>query len=588
MFRTLSNLYQESSGLSNPIHLGLSNPVEKKWFIDNEMAKTQMLDETYKIHKAYSEKDTDVFRDTHVSVTEEITSNRIIEPLDERFAVTLALTGPPTIRTIRNEDVRIYNRIANPINYNIVTQGGNTVDVTLQEKKQDIQYDKKIDKHLYLQSIQKYNFNSDIPDTTIPPFDIVYLQHLFETFGNKTGTLYPSMNNIILYNSMANVGEVKQHLNEIRRNTKSSDYHTKNRAFSQLGIKPIITRAPYVQGVEVFWFSNNIFMCRTIEKKLIEYNIESFTVVQLTDIRTITSFSTKFNVIADEFFISLQQPFDSDKMLRNDKIVDMPGLFANIGKGVSTSYSTFHALLPNILKTYHEGSTFILQCGPMDYSLTCEIRAPFLNFEVKNGIFEETRNPAMFSQKVSSVDYHMRPEEKEYVPGMKSFIRLNNSNSHIDILNISYKSWVSVSFAFRLKSIPVKDEIIMNFGMYTVIAKPLNRSTIGISISYMNKTWNIQITPYTLSLNIWYVIVISNHDGIDVYCDSIHDLISKKGHSTVTRITNKISYMNHSITVGRKNIPSVFSYDVAWIHFFDYMISPNEIYRDCMTDWIFT
>ena len=33
---------------------------------------------------------------------------------------------------------------------------------------------------------------------------------------------------------------------------------------------------------------------------------------------------------------------------------------------------------------------------------------------------------------------------------------------------------------------------------------------------------------------------------------------------------------------------SSFSYDIAWVHFFDYNVSANDIYRDSMTNWIFT
>ena len=31
-----------------------------------------------------------------------------------------------------------------------------------------------------------------------------------------------------------------------------------------------------------------------------------------------------------------------------------------------------------------------------------------------------------------------------------------------------------------------------------------------------------------------------------------------------------------------------FNYDIAWIHFFQHNASNDDIYRDCMANWIFT
>ena len=216
--------------------------------------------------------------------------------------------------------------------------------------------------------------------------------------------------------------------------------------------------------------------------------------------------------------------------------------------------------IPNITKIYSETTAIVMPNEPnlfidKNYSLTCEPRAPFLNFEV-NDTFEETRNPGIFSQfiKLSSVDYHLRPEEREFVPGKKNFLRLNNSNSHIEIANIL--SWGTMTVAIRLKSIPVTSEIIINFNTYHIIATPLNRSVIGISIAYIKgKTWTTISTPYKLPINTWYLIVVSNTTtGFDIYCNSINELISNKGNTPVTRITDSVNTQIVNITIGRKSI----------------------------------
>lgn len=569
MFRTLSSLFPESGQKSGQ----KSGPSQRQWFVDNENAKKEMLYQQYKnldgLNHIQTQPQTQTqTQNPNVETGIDIGIDRILQPIDERFAVTLALTGSHNTRMIRNEDVRIYNRVANPV----IPMRDNMLDFILKENTPDIVHNKNVSKETYF-PLTTYDFYSDIPDTTPPPFDMLYLQHLFTKIGTPYGSIYPSNHNMVSYNSIQTIGEIKQYFNEVVESTKSNNPIIKQDAFTRLGIKQTVKRIPYIQGIEVFWFHGNTFIRRTIEKNMITVNQNLYNVVQLTDIRVKHDMAVTFDVSADEFFISVNHP--SDKMLLHDKIVDKPGQFANIGKGKSKAYSKFSASLPNITKIYFEGPTFTLQ-NPfthINYSLTCEQYAPFLNFEVNHGIFEEIRNPGFFSQTISSIDYHLRPEEQEFVPGKKSFVRFNNSNSHIDI-NMSH--WGSMTACIRLKSIPVTDEILIYCGI-CIIAKPLNRSTVGISILHDGK---ITHSTSRLSVNIWYVIAINE---TDVYCDTIDSFINKT--VGVTKI-DKIAH--HSVVIGRKNIPSVFSYDMAWVHFFDYMISIHEIARDCMANWMFT
>ena len=66
--------------------------------------------------------------------------------------------------------------------------------------------------------------------------------------GQSNGTAYPNMNTIATYNSMGNIGNVKQYLNKLVDNMKSTDYITQKTAMIQfLGVLPemLITRVPY-------------------------------------------------------------------------------------------------------------------------------------------------------------------------------------------------------------------------------------------------------------------------------------------------------------------------------------------------------
>jgi hypothetical protein len=600
-------------------------------------------------------------------------------------SLAMALAGAPSpndyIANIRNGDtVKIYNRTANPpLKLDVFTQGATTVDEVLKEARQ-LASNTKVDSNtalgaaardLCLQSgaINNFDFCSELNDSTQSPFDMGCLQQLFRKLGGQPlGTAYPSASTLSTYNSMGTLGAVKQYFNQIIQNMKSNDYTTQRDSMIQfLGIKPeeLIKRAPYQQGVEVFWFvqvpgqPNKVlgFLRRTIEKDFVQFGqpVSPYTstfpqvgfrdfanIVQLTDVRAPADFSAKFRVTIDDgFYISVNQPVESDAVILRDRFIDKPGVFANIGLQGPTTYlsnscSTLKGGQPNIVKMFFEDAgggwhcftVGIVGCSgnqtfqPPYYSLTCEQRAPFLNFEVNNnsGLFEETRNPGMFSQFVglNGLDYRMRSEDKNTVPGKKSFVRLNSANSCINMPNIAYQSWGSVSFAFRIQTMPVK-ETLFNFATgpyyYNIIATPINGSTIGIAIEHNlggSKTTTSNFS--NVSLGVWHLLTIINNGtsfGLNLY--DIKSLIDSKG----TLLSNQVTIQANgqlwqtnatwnpapgqvqapcNIMIGTKNFmnwrgmysTSACNFDIAWVHFFQQVVSGDDIYRDCLANWVFT
>jgi hypothetical protein len=620
----------------------------KKWFFDLQFAKKQMLLDTCKdligytssieneespppiIEKTYKPTNGRLFTTCSYNLSGD---RSVTTALTDTLAETLSETLAETLN-----DTKLYERDTKrdikPLKQDII-QDVNTVNMVLKDIKQPTIVKPILDRNSQLQSESiQYDFCSDLHDSTTSPFDIICLQQLFRKFGGKpSGSSYPSDKTIVIYNSMGTIGAVKQYFDELIQNMKSSNNNIQRNAMIQLGVISVIKRAPYIQGVEVFWFfsvSNKVsgFLRRTIEKNFLQFDTSNIIprigmshMIQLTDVRAESDFSVKYKVSVDDgFFISVNQPV-SDKTLLNDKVIDDTNVFANIGKKghyISKSHCNFRAKMPNIVKMFYEshGNHFTFNVEPSTpffsspFSLTCEQRAPFLNFEVVNGVFEETRNPFMFSQfiTVTGIEYRMRSEERNYVPGSKSFVRLNSANSCINIPNIAYNSWGTISFAIRLLSMPIKETII-NFAIGStttyfcnIIAKPINGSNAGISISHtFNGKWINIPTSYQLSLNKWYAIFVSNNDsGLDIYCNSIDELIFNHGNASMTRIQspNKITndYTQSNIMIGTKNFKnwseihstSSFYYDIAWIHFFDHYVNADDIYRDCMANWIFT
>lgn len=602
-------------------------------------------------------------------------------------SLAIALSGSPSpsdyISNIRSGDaVKIYNRVANPpLNLDIFSKGAATVDTVLREARKLAGNTKQpgntalgaAARDLCLQkgAVSGYNFCNDLPDTTPAPFDMTCLQQLFLKMGGQPlGSAYPSISTVNTYNSMGNLGAVKQYINRIIENTKSSDYAIQRGAMIQLlGISPekLIARAPYNQGVEIIWLSPVPGNCkkvrgilaRTIEKDIFQMGPSGWTyipqlasrypgfnqfsaMVQMFDVRAPGDFTTKFTIrIDDGFFMANNQPADIAKRALSNWGMNEPNIFSNMGLQGATTYASNHcfnynAATPNITKIYYsdaggggqslvlgvQGCSGSVNFTPPYYSLTCEPKAPFLNLEVNttNGEFDDTRNAGLFTELISSsnVEARTRTDERQSVPGKKGFLRINNNSSALNITNIAYQAWGTVTYAFRLQSMPVKDSL---FGFWTprgyviLYVVPINGSNaqLRVKTSFNADVYGFSngdgATTINFEIGTWYYLeVAQNGQGFDMYCDSINNIIKNGNYTTkYFRVTNNgnsiTSNENYglyipnkqscNITVGGKAsgfdmYSGSFQFDLAWVHVYDYYIGAAEVVRDCKADWIFT
>ena len=90
-----------------------------------------------------------------------------------------------------------------------------------------------------------------------------------------------------------------------------------------------------------------------------------------------------------------------------------------------------------------------------------------------------------------------------------------------------------MTFAIRLQSIPMSEEVIINFTTsvytYKVVLKKYNDRTATIKISHtFNNRQNVE-TTYLLSLNSWYLLIIKNlGTGLGISCNNIKDMQTTK------------------------------------------------------------
>jgi hypothetical protein len=607
---------------------------------------------------------------------------------NDKGTLALALKSPSSspndyISNIHDGDsVKIYNRVANPpLKLDVFSQGATTVDVVLQEARQLVANTLQptntalgaAARDLCLQSgaINNYDFCSDIADTTPPPFDISCLQKLFLKMGGQpAGLSYPGSGNLTNYNSMSNMGAVKQYFNQLVANMNSSDYNTQRNALIQfLGITPeqMIPRVPYTQGIEVLWFQaipgkpGNIYglLKRTIENDIVQFTAGSTSIIpqiamtfpgfsqyatmlQTFDLRAPQDFTTQLQILSDDScFITLNQPsiVESDILL-NSLSQNGNGVLSNMGLANDTLYTTtscfnYSKTTPNVMKLFYQDAgggahTFSIKsiggakCTGTPtfsrpyYSLPLEPRAPFINFEVNEAgtAFEDTRNPVLFGQITTrvSLDIHSRTDDRMSVPGKKGYVRFTNNNSYVNITNIAYQAWGTVTFAFRLQSMPVKDAIFtfwVNNKYFMLYLQPINGSTAQMRVQTTittNNTVSDTPTNFTFTIGNWYFLEVAQaENGFDIYCDSINNIIKSnnfttsstklRASQTITTTANNGFYLagkySCNIGIGGKIsgfnfYNAVFQFDIAWVHFYDYYISIADVIKDCNSAWQFT
>jgi hypothetical protein len=571
---------------------------------------------------------------------------------------------------LNDESVKIYDRVARPpIRLDTTRQGARAGQMIMEAVPPPPAPGTSVvrvvmrDPLFQEGTVKDFDFCSDLPETTTGPFDVECLQRMFRSVGGlPAGAAYPREETAMRYHTMPSLGAVKQYIHLLAKNTKSEDKRIREQAILDLfGVSSdsLARRAPFVQGVEVFWFlpvpgqPNQVagLLKRTIETNLIQFGgkkgvvipyegpSEFVSVLQVCDVRAKKDFGVRFSVSVDHgFFLAVRQPSNIDQQIFEGLQADQPGLFANLvdGRGVYISEfcTSFREDSPNVVSLFYEDADggpheCLLQATPCEgdssfvpaqFSLTCELRAPFLTYEVNREAidFQELRHPGLFGQnmKRKGLAYHTRAEEVASVPGGKGFVRMNSAQSVIHLPNLAYQSWGTLTLAIRLESMPVK-ETILNLRSdgyyYSVVLKPDSGSVakVGIEHNFGGKPKALE-TVFRMTIGEWYVVMIQNQvTSFRLAVQSVKDMSASRGVVQTTTVEAKTPLYAPNMTwtpvpgqpagacnvmVGTKGFttwPSMYSsaacfYDVAWIHFFDYLVTANDLYREARADWIYT
>ena len=516
---------------------------------------------------------------------------------------SMALTGFSDTHQEGHRDgdvIKIYQRATRPpFQKGLLRQGPATVEQVLQEAPVTDRPIHQLEQGRPLQTPLTrvpYRMCSDMPDQTL---DMGCLQSLFLEMGGKTaGSMYPSEQNMIVYHTLGTLGAVRQRWTHTLSQMTNPDPAIRQEAMRcMLGAVPEAKRAPYHPGVEAFWFVKDEgrivgFLGRTIETDMIQQGTsdrgqESEGVLYVTDLRVKQPVSAIFRVTSKGFWLFLNQPALMDHTARRhlaDRIpVNLPGLLLDFQP---TEMSIPIGTGPQLMKFFGSPSDSLSLVGSHDvtYSLACDIRAPFLTFEVDpvSRTFQELRNPGMFSFcSMRSLEMYTRTEERISVPGQKGFARMNSSQSGIHLPNIHAGSWRTLTIAFRMISMPIKETLFHIMGgadgkdaFFSIVLTTMNGSTAEMRVeeSKQGKARVIP-TPYRLGVNHWYTVVIQQTEGMRVQ-------LVPYGQPPLPPVYvvrqdslfgNRLCNLSLGTQGTKASATSSFQYDVAWIHVFDYL-----------------
>ena len=555
-----------------------------------------------------------------------------------------------TIDMLRNSDaVKLYNRTANPpLKLELFNADKVTVDHVLREVRQlaanTTQSDTSSigaaarDLCIHKGSLEKYDPCSELSDGSVAPFIESCLQKIFLTMGgHPRGTAYPSSdprwNTMPTYNNMGTLGAVKQYFTGIQYRMNSSDYATQRDAMMQfLGVTPerLIRRAPYMQGVEVWWLTGsrpggNESKINGLLRRSIEDNIDNVdgqsnvnvggAFLMMTDIRKKQDTQDLLSGYPMFGNLSINTPATTGldrPQQSNTYCAKLYGSYPNIVRILNLGFQDFKFTSGKVCQSNGSPGYY----SPMELSLTCEDGAPFLAFEVVDatGRFQELRAPEVLEQFVGQtvLDVHNRSLERSMTPGKKGFVRMNSASSQINMPNIAFQSWKTLTLAIRPRSTPMKETIFHMFTAAGQLSVVVQNGSITLDHN-LNGSNRSDWTPFSLGVSVWSLLIIENRGtSVTVSCNRIDSLISGIGTLGPVSVScqRPIGSANKTWNFPEQGEPcnvmvgtaffkntsgwnflystTSFTYDLAWIHFFDYYLDSDDRGRDSKGNWIYT
>jgi hypothetical protein len=400
-------------------------------------------------------------------------------------------------------------------------------------------------------------------------------------------------------------------------------------------------RPPHTAGIECLWLAPAGSSWRvvgyTVERTLpfpIRFNAQ--TLITLTDLRVMQDVQAKMQTQTGGAIFALNQEIDW-----NGTPADEPGYLNLIARNqpttpyTSTACWNLSAAAPNFILGWTSNmsaglySMSFVPCNPppttqtpplaQGFSMVREYGAPFFLFERKNGsasITDLVSNNFWFSTETGTIAssglvFPSISDAALKAPGTNGYTSFP-PRAYLVNPTISPSTWNTMTFAFRLTSLPILDTFltITSSGAYMQLNVKSGGSAANVLVSNNIPTVAATNAPTQINLNVnqWYLGIVrqqSTAAGPTQWTVNFVDLqtaaqgqTSNTASSTTLRATDGRVFDSNTTPVGLVafggNAGSVvaatsntLSFDLAWMHFFSSTLpfTADMVRRDALNDW---
>jgi hypothetical protein len=417
-------------------------------------------------------------------------------------------------------------------------------------------------------------------------------------------------------------------------------YQQQSQALTQLrGITPdqlSNNRVPLVQGVEVFSIANINGLITVIGYAVVPY-IASITyspiatygnpsaIFAITDYRTQPDHQYQFTLSSYPTTASI-----NEHLWLIPPSTDMDGAFQSQTTGSPTSCWSLAASTPNILRLYTMINgpiayveTFCPSQGPISatstYSLTREAAGPILMYELDpattRATFRELRSSDALPINTIGLSFNSSSNDLLKSPGNNGYVTIPGGyTSGINIQNLSFGLWSTTTFVFRTNAAALGNTLFgfnpnpggapPSFCMYL-----MNDNQLYYFAQTPSGLQNPTPSGIIIQQGTWYMCVINKADTVfsvtvvplSVAQSPTTDLTAFNP-ATTFRVTTSAPLLvpnplvqcllklgDGPVGVGSGIQASpLFTWDVAWWHFFSTPPNQAALNRDALNNWMLT
>ena len=415
-------------------------------------------------------------------------------------------------------------------------------------------------------------------------------------------------------------------------------YQQQSQALTQLrGITPdqlSNNRVPLVQGVEVFSIASINGLTTVVGYAIVPYigAIASSAIATYGTPTAIYAISDYRTTIDHQYQFSLSSFPTTASINEHLWLVpastDMDGAFQSQTTGSPTSCWSLAASTPNILRLYTSNpfsytETFCPSQGPIaatsTYSLTKEAAGPILMYELDpattRATFRELRSSDALPINAINISFNSTSDALIKSPGNNGYVTIPGGyTSGINIQNLSFGLWSTCTFVFRTNAAALGNTLFA-FNPNPGGAPP----SFCMYLMNDNQLYYFAQTPsglqpptpsgIILQQGTWYMCVVNKADTVfsvtvvplSVAQSSATDLTAFNP-ATTFRVTTSAPLLvpnplvqcllklgDGPVGVGSGIQASpLFTWDVAWWHFFATTPSQAALNRDALNNWMLT